>query len=108
MGYKDAYRLISKKMRGCYRVIGVLGNGYDVQDDIDTDLKEARVEVFHLGHTGASKFEDSIFSRIVTIKQSGTGSVITTAGTTTRYTYMNHQAIKGWLRGNEDCSIAKD
>jgi len=29
--YRDAYRIISKQMRACYRYIGLFGNGYDVQ-----------------------------------------------------------------------------
>ena len=66
--YREAYQIIAKQMRACYRVIGVFGNGYDIQADLDTADRSGRVEFYHVGITGASKPEDSIFSRTVTIK----------------------------------------
>lgn len=108
IGYKEAYRLIAKQMRGCYRVIGLFGHGYEVQNELDTEQKEGRIEIYYTGAFGAEKFEDSIYSRIVTVKEKGQGSTITTTGMRTKYAYVNHQAIKGWLRGNENCAPAKD
>lgn len=74
--YQEAYRTIAKQMRACYRVIGLFGNGYDVQADLDTANQSGAVEVYHVGLTGASKPEDSIFSRTVTVQANGAGSII--------------------------------
>jgi hypothetical protein len=102
--YQDAYRLVAKQMRACYRVIGVFGNGYDVQADLDTAQKSASIELYSVGLAGAEKPEDSIFSRTVTIKGTESGSVITTTGQTPKYVFMNHSAIKGWLSGGTTCA----
>jgi hypothetical protein len=66
--YLDAYRVIAKQMRACYRVIGLFGNGYDIQADLDTAHKAGTVELYHVALGGAvSKPEDSMFSRTVTV-----------------------------------------
>lgn len=108
--YKDAYRIIAKQFRACYRVIGLFGNGYDVQADLDTEKKVGSIELYHVGLTGASKFEDSIFSSLVTITPTANKeSKIITTGTTPKYSYIRSQAIKGWLRGDGDtCAPVAD
>ncbi len=102
--YQDAYRIIAKQMRACYRVIGFFGNGYDVQADLDTENKTGIVEVYYVGLTGAQKPEASMFSRTVTITASPNGSVITTTGTTPKYVYMTHKTIPVWLAGIDSCA----
>ena len=107
MPYQDAYRLIAKQMRACYRVIGVFGNGYDVQADLDSVNRSGRVELYYVGLTGAGKPEDSMISRNVTVKGRDAGAVITTSGTTPKFVYVNHLAIKNWLAGGESCGPAE-
>jgi hypothetical protein len=101
--YKETYQIIAKQMRACYRVIGIFGNGYDIQADLDTANSSGRVELYHVGLTGASNPEDSIFSRTVNIKADGNGSFVTTTGTTPKYVYLNHLSIESWLAGNDTC-----
>ena len=103
LSFREAYQIVAKQMRACYRVIGLFGNGYDIQADLDTADSLGRIELYHVGITGASKAEDSIFSRTVTIKARDNGSVVTTAGTTPKYVYANHLAIASWLRGSDAC-----
>jgi hypothetical protein len=103
MPYQEAYRIIAKQMRACYRSIGPFGNGYDIQADMDTAAKTASVELYPVGLTGAEKPEDSQFSRTVSIKASGTGSLIETTGQTPKWVYMNHRAVTGWLAGDSVC-----
>jgi hypothetical protein len=101
--YQDAYRIIAKQMRACYRVIGLFGNGYDVQADLDTTNKRGTVELYYVGLTGAQKPEDSIFSRTVTVSDAPNGSVISTTGTTPKYVYVTHKTIPTWLNGIDSC-----
>ncbi len=101
--YQDAYRIIAKQMRACYRVIGLFGNGYDVQADLDTANKRGTVELYYVGLTGAQKPEDSIFSRTVTISDALNGSVISSTGTTPKYVYLMHKTIPTWLNGIDSC-----
>lgn len=101
--YQEAYRLISKQMRACYRAIGLFGNGYDIQADLDAENKRGTVEVYYVGLTGAQKPEDSIFSRTVTISEAPNGSIITTTGTTPNYVYLTHKTIPTWLAGVDSC-----
>jgi len=103
--YREAYQIIAKQMRACYRVIGLFGNGYDVQADLDTAERSGRVELYHVGLNGASKPEDSIFSRTVTIKARERGSVVITTGTTPKYVYINHLAVASWLAGSDSCGV---
>jgi hypothetical protein len=102
--YQEAYRIIAKQVRACYRVIGVFGNGYDVQADLDSAARLGRIEVYHVGLSGASKSEDSMMSRTVTVVATETGSSIRTEGMTPRYVYTTHQAIHGWLNGRDGCN----
>ncbi len=102
--YVNAYRIIAKQMRACYRVIGVLGNGYDIQADLDTANKRASVELYPVGLTGAQKSEESMFSRTVTVTESQSGAVIVTTGTTPKYVYLTHKAIQTWLNGVDSCT----
>ena len=76
--YQDAYRIVAKQMRACYRVIGFFGNGYDIQADLDTSNRRGTVELYSVGLFGAEKPEDSIVSRTVTIIGTEKGSRITT------------------------------
>ena len=101
--YVTAYQLIAKQMRACYRVIGVFGNGYDIQADLDSANKTGRIELYYVGLTGAAKPEDSSVSRTVTVKERAGGAVVTTTGTTPKFVYANHLAIKNWLSGGETC-----
>ena len=101
--YKDAYQIIAKQMRACYRVIGLFGNGYDVQADLDAAERIGRVELYHVGLSGTSKPEDSMFSRTVTVKARDNGSVVVTTGTTPKYVYVNHLAVASWLAGSDSC-----
>jgi len=104
LGYQDAYRVIAKQLRACYRAIGLFGNGYDIQADLDTHAKTGTVELYPVGLTGAQKAEASIFSRTVTIVQTESGSRITTTGTTPQYVYQTHMTIPAWLEGADTCS----
>jgi hypothetical protein len=105
--YQDAYRTVAKQMRACYRVIGLLGNGYDVQADLDTTTQSGRVEVYYVGFTGAQKPEDSMFSRTVVVAKRGEGAEITTSGTTPKIVYLTHQTIPTWLAGIDSCAPRK-
>jgi hypothetical protein len=104
--YKDAYRIIAKQMRACFRIIGIYGNGYDVHADLDANERVGRVELYYVGlaGAGASKPEDSMFSRTIVIKAQDKGSVITVTGTTPQYVYRNSRSITAWLAGNENCA----
>lgn len=55
--YQDAYRIIDRRMRGCYRVIGTFGNGYDVHDELDTLNRRGVIEVFRIGLAGMRPYE---------------------------------------------------
>jgi hypothetical protein len=105
LDYREAYRIIARQMRACYRGILFFGIGYDVQADMDTAERTARVELYHVGPTGASTNpEDSSVSRTVTIKaREGGGATIITTGTTPKYVFMNHLAVKSWLLGGNSC-----
>ena len=105
--YQDAYRIIAKQMRACYRVIGLFGNCYDVQADLDTANKRGTVELYYVGFTGAQKPEDSVFSRTVTISDAPSGSIISTTGTTPKYVYLTHKTIPTWLDGIDSCGPKK-
>lgn len=105
LSLRDAYRIVSKQMKACYRGFGLLGNGYDIQADLDSGDGSARVELYYVGLSGATKPEDSVFSRTVTIRARDAGSVVTTTGTTPRYVYINHLAVASWLSGNESCGV---
>lgn len=105
--YKEAYQIIAKQMRACYRVIGLFGNGYDVQADLDSGERIGRVELYHVGLSGASKPEDSMFSRTVTVKARDNGSTVVTTGITPKYVYMNHLAVASWLAGSDTCAPGK-
>jgi len=102
---RDAYILVAKQMRSCFRVIGLFGNGYDIQADAYGPNGGGRIELYHVGLSGASKPEDSMFSRTIVITPGESGSTIVTTGTTPKYVYMNHRAIAGWLNGNDSCRI---
>lgn len=106
--YQDAYRIIAKQMRAWHRVIGLFGNGYDIQADLDSASRTGRVELYHVGLTGSSKPEDSMVSRTVTVSAAVNGSTITTVGTTPRFVYMNHRAIMAWLAGSDSCAPARN
>lgn len=102
--YLEAYQIVARQMRACYQVIGLVGNGYYVDAKLDEKNKTASVELYHLGATtGAKKLEDSWLSRTVTIQSNGTGSMITTTGTTPKYVFMTHRAIPKWLEGQDPC-----
>lgn len=102
--YQESYRLIAKQMRACYKYIGLLGNGYDVQADLDSANKMGSVEVYYVGLTGAQKPEDSIFSRTVKITEAPNGSLITVTGTTPSYVYQTYRTIPKWLDGIDSCA----
>jgi hypothetical protein len=102
--YREAYRIIAQQMRACYRAIGLFGNGYEVQADLDTAAKTGTVELYYVGLTGAEKPEESTFGRIVTISAAPNGSVITTKGTTPKYAYLTHKTIPMWLDGMVSCA----
>jgi len=101
--YDEAYRIIAKQMRACYRAIGLFGNGYDVQADMDAVNKQGVIELYYIGLTGAKNPEDSMFARTVTVEYSSNGSIITTTGTTPKYVYLTHRTIPTWLRGINSC-----
>jgi hypothetical protein len=102
--YIEAYRIIATQMRTCYRAIGLFGNGYEVQSDLDTAKETGTVELYYVGLTGTqSKAEESAFSRTVTISAAPNGSVITTKGTTPSYVYLTHKSMPGWLDGKVSC-----
>lgn len=105
--YRDAYRVVAKMMRSCHRVIGLLGNGYEVMSDLDSEAGQGTVELYHVGLTGASTPEDSIYSRTVTIRENGAGSTITTTGTTPKHVYGTHLDVTAWLDGNLACAAGR-
>ena len=107
MSYQEAYRIIAKQMRACYRVIGFFGNGYDIQADLDTMNKKGTVELYYVGFTGAKKPEESIFSRTVIVSDAPKGAIITTTGTTQKYVYLTHKTIPTWLKGIDSCGPQK-
>src|SRR4030095_4442097 len=45
--YDEAYKIIAKQMRTCYRAIGLFGNGYEVQSDLDTIKETGTVELYY-------------------------------------------------------------
>ncbi len=102
--YQEAYRSIAKQMRACYRGLGLFGNGYDVQADLDSVARKGTVEIYYVGLTGAQKPEDSIFSRTVVVEDKDGKTVITTSGTTPKYVYATHATIPSWLKGVDVCS----
>lgn len=103
VSYQAAYRLIAKQMRACYRIIGVFGNGYDVQADIDTQNKSATIEFYYVGITGAEKPEESKFGKVILIEAEGEGSRITVSGTTPQYVYGTFRTLPDWLAGETTC-----
>jgi hypothetical protein len=102
--YQDVYRTIAKQMRACYRALGLFGNGYEVQADLDSVAQRGRIEVYYIGLTGAQKPEDSKFSRTVLVERDGTGSKVTTTGTDAKVAYLTHATIPTWLRGIDSCA----
>jgi hypothetical protein len=102
--YQEVYRVVAKQMRACYRVLGVFGNGYDIQADLDSSAKTGTIELYPVGLTGAQKPEDSIFSRTVLITATATGATIKTTGTTPKYVYLTHMTIPTWLNGIDSCA----
>ena len=101
--YQEAYRIIAKQMRACYRAMGAFGNGYDIQADLDSAAKTGTIELYAVGFTGAQKPEDSIFSRTVVITGTQAGATIKTTGTTPKYVYLTHMTIPTWLTGADSC-----
>lgn len=102
--YQDAYRIIAKQMRACFRVIGLFGNGYDVHADLDVSGRKGYVELYPVGLAGAQRPEDSIYSRTVEVLGTPSGSIITTNGMTSKYVYATHRLISSWLSGIDTCS----
>lgn len=102
--YQDAYRVIAKQMRACYRTIGVFGNGYDVQADLDAGAKQGVVELYPVGLTGAQKVEDSKFGLRVKAEATPAGTRITSTGTTPSFVFQLDGAIRVWLSGMDSCS----
>ncbi|RZZ81956.1 hypothetical protein EAT51_07875 [Pseudoxanthomonas winnipegensis] len=104
VAYDEAYRIVARQMRACYRVIGIFGNGFDIQSDLDTQAKQGRIELYFVGVTGAKPDSDSKIPRTVTISQLGTGSHIVIQGNGDRYVYYTSQGIRGWLDGSNKCN----
>lgn len=102
--YQEVYRVVAKQMRACYRALGVFGNGYDIQADLDSSAKTGTIELYPVGLSGAQKAEDSIFSRTVVITATPTGATIKTTGTTPKYVYLTHMTIPTWLGGIDSCT----
>lgn len=103
--FKKAYKTILRQMKGCYVGKGFFGNGHDVSSYLDSSAKEGIIEVIFVGLTGVYKYEESIYSRIVTVTQSeNNGSQIVITGTTPKFVYMTHISIKSWLNGNTGCT----
>jgi len=101
--YIEAYRQIAKGMRACYRALGPLGNGNDLQADLDASSKSGTIEIYQVGLTGPVLPEKSQWSRTVVVSQSGTGSKITTSGTSANNVYRTHLLIPKWLDGVDTC-----
>lgn len=102
--YKEAFLIISKQMKACYRVIGLLGNGFDIQDTLDTAEKYGTIDLYPVGLSGAESPSESMFGRTVRVEQNSSGSKITTSGTTPNYVYRTHVTITGWLKGSSGCA----
>jgi hypothetical protein len=109
LSYKEAYQIIAKQTRACDRKIAAFGNGFHVRDDLDTANQIGRVELYRVdlkevvGITGATKPEDSMFSRTVTVKARDSGAEVTTTGTNPKYVYASHLRAISWLAGSESC-----
>ena len=106
--YQEAYRIIDRRMRGCYRIIGTFGNGYDVQGELDTLNQRGVIEVFRIGISGEENHKNAAFGRTVTVAAAPGGSVITTTGTVQRHVYRTHKSISAWLDGSISCSSTSD
>lgn len=102
--YQQAYRIIARQMRACHRYIGLLGNGYDVQADLDGETRTGTVAVYPVGLAGTLKPEEWAFSQSVTIAAAPAGSLITVSGTTPAHVYRTHRKIPLWLGGAEACA----
>ncbi|WP_372382157.1 hypothetical protein ACCQ12_15370 [Xanthomonas sp. NCPPB 1068] len=100
--YKQAYRIISRQFTACKRVIGVFGNGYDVQSDLDTDAQEGRIDYYSQGLTGVHENAAAATQMVVKPSSNG-GSVIRVTGTSARHVYADSQSIKNWLNGDLKC-----
>ena len=101
--YRDAYQLIARQMRACFRVIGPFGNGQDIQADLDTANNQGRIELYGVGLTGSARAEDIPHGRIVTIARTDSGAQITVRSNTPSYAYSTHLSIAKWLSGDETC-----
>ena len=101
--YRDVYRLVAKQMRFCYRTRSALGNGYDIQADLDSETKTGRIELYSVSLSKVDMPSDSVFSRTVEIKGEPTGSTIIVTGTTPKYVYLTHRSISIWLGGDQRC-----
>lgn len=101
--YQDVYRAVAKQMRACYRAITILGNGWDVQADLDALARTGRIEVYDVGLTGAKTAEASKSGRLVIVESLADGTRITTSAARPRDAYMTHLAIPGWLLGVDSC-----
>ncbi len=101
--YGDAFKIIAKQMRACYRGVGLLGNGQEVQAVLDSSNQTGTIEVYYVGLTGAQPAESTATARTVTIFPTPTGSTITTKGTTPELVYLTHRTIPLWLSGTTTC-----
>ncbi|MCD7096948.1 hypothetical protein [Stenotrophomonas sp. MMGLT7] len=102
IAYDDAYRIIAKQMTACYRVIGIWGNGYEIQADLDTTKRQGIVELYKIGLMGTAKDGDNI-TRKVTITATESGAYIIVDGHKDRYVFVNSSAITQWLGGSTAC-----
>ena len=107
--YHDAYKIIDKQMRHCFRVITWLGNGLDVQAELDKFDKKGTIELYSIGLGGPSKPEESGVNVTVSIfEAAGNGSTIVTTGSTGTvplWVYRVHKGIPAWLDGVPTCAL---
>ena len=106
--YIQAYSTISRQMTACYRAIGPLGNGFDVQSLLNTEKHVGTIEIYYVGIAGADKsYLESNAGRFVTVSQQGEKALVRVQATKPIGAYRTHNAIQRWLRGETTCSGAQ-
>lgn len=104
MPYRQAYGIIAIRMRVCYQIVGLFGNGYGVDSHMDVAEKRGTIVVYPLGLLGSrGQPSDSLIGRTITVSQSASGSRIVITGTSPLVAYENYLMIPKWLAGNTSC-----
>lgn len=104
MPYRQAYGIIAIRMRACYQIVGLFGNGYGVHSHMDVAEKRGTIVVYPLGLLGSrGQPSHSLIGRTITVSKSASGSRIVITGTSPLVAYENYLMIPKWLAGNTSC-----